>query len=243
VSWNTPEFNLERFHRAYNKEFFGITDERMTEIFYSLGWVNRVITGTISRMLAVPIFYHLFWRHPFPFKKPKINIGKMKKLLHKMEVKQKKIEAIEPLIKKNREYIDYLKFSAHIAIFYANKNLYSDQISKLLENTPISSENRKEAIRLISKLREDFKNIKEIYTDLWLRCAKPDGLKRLIPYYNWFDYLLKSQNEIYKKTNQKIGVTIYCGGDYAKCIEKKIYQDGLGHHDRCEPVGKGNCIG
>ncbi|MFX1452024.1 MAG: glycoside hydrolase family 20 zincin-like fold domain-containing protein [Promethearchaeota archaeon] len=223
VSWNTPEFNLERFQRAYNKEFFGITDERMIEIFDSLGWVNRVITGTISRMLAVPIFYQLFWRHPFPSKKPKINTSKMKKLLNKMEITQKKIEAIEPLIKKNKDYVKYLKFSAKIAMFYAKKNLYSDQISKLLENTPISAENKKEAISLISKLREDFKNIKGTYMDLWLRCAKPDGLKRLLPYYDWLDYLyIKKLEEIENNINW---TNPFLESEWIGCPEKNLHQD------------------
>ncbi len=223
VSWNTPDFNLERFHKAFNKEFFGIIDERMTDIFYSLGWVNRIITGTISRMLAVPIFFHLFWRHPFPSKKPKINTGKMKKLLQKMELTQKKIEAIEPLIKKNREYIDYLKFSAQIAKFYANKNLYSLKISSLLEKTPISAENKKEAINLLSKLRDDFKNIKEIYPELWLRCAKPDSLKRLLPYYDWLDYLYK--NKLEEIENDISWTNPFLESEWIGYPEKSLHQD------------------
>jgi hypothetical protein len=195
----------------------------MTEIFNSLGWVNRAITGTISRMLVVPIFYHLFWRHPFPSKKPKINTGKMKKLLQKMEITQKKIEEIEPLIKKNKDYIDYLKFSAQIAKFYANKNLYSVKISKLLEETPIPAKNKKDAMSLISELREDFKNIKEIYPKLWLRCAKPDSLKRLLPYYDWFDYLYRKKLE--EIENNISWTNPFLESEWIGYPEKKMHQD------------------
>jgi len=223
ISWNTPDFNLESFEKSFIKHFFGSTDERIIKTFHSLASVNDLISGFVAKLLAVPIFYNLFWRHPFPSKKPKIKKKNVEKILHNMELSYKRIQDFKPFITKNKDYLDYLVIAAEIGKFFAKKNLYSLRISNLLNQSPIPSRNKKEAINLISALRLDLKNLKEKYQELWLRCAKPDGLNRLLPYYDWLDF-------IYQKKIEEIEAGINWQNPFLKSEwigypEKRIHQE------------------
>lgn len=223
LSWNTPNFDIKQFKKSFNKQFFGFTDNRITNIFRSLGDVNNIISGSISKLLATPLFYILLRRHPFPSKSPKIKTKQMLNLMHEMELTIKSIHDIKPFINKNKDYLDYLEFSAYLAKFFAKKNLAKLNISKLLQKTPIATQNRKKAIIIITELREELNRIKEKYQDLWLRCAKPEGLERLLPFYSWLDF-------IYTKKIEEIKANInwqnpFLEAEWIGYPEKKFHQD------------------
>ncbi|MHA1379920.1 MAG: family 20 glycosylhydrolase [Candidatus Helarchaeota archaeon] len=223
ISWNTPGFDLNHFENGFIKHFLGSNDEKIIKTLHSLASVNGLISGFVAKLMAIPIFYALFWRHPFPSRKPKIKKKKMQKIIREMESAHKRIQEFKPFITKNKDYLNYLEIASNIGKFYAKKNLYTIKISKLLNQNPIPAKNKKEALNLIFELRTDLKNLKNKYQELWLHCAKPDGLQRLLPNYDWLDF-------IYQKKIEEIEANIswqnpFLESEWIGYPEKKIHQE------------------
>ncbi len=223
ISWNTPSFEINHFEKAFIRIFLGSMDGRIIKIFHSIALVNKLISGLVANLMAVPIFYALFWRHPFPSRRLKINKKNLLKMMREMELDLKRIEDVRPFVTKNQDYLDYIVMAAKIGKYYAKKNLHALKITELLKASQMRDKDKKEAIDSINVLRKDLKEIREKYQELWLRCAKPDGLKRLLPFYNYHDFLLVKKIE---EIEANIGwQNPFLESEWIGYPEKKIHQE------------------
>ncbi|MHA1143145.1 MAG: glycoside hydrolase family 20 zincin-like fold domain-containing protein [Candidatus Helarchaeota archaeon] len=196
VSWNSTTFTLDRFHEAYARQFFGTTDLKIVEAMHLISSVNQRLSGWFP--IPLPQFYNEFWKHPFPAPKFKIKRKKMKKIIQDMEEGIRLLQQVKRSVKKNSDYLEYIKFGAEIGLYFAKKSLITQTVQKAL-NKKMDSKTKSSCIAKIRMLHDELNQLNKKYRQLWLNCAKPEGLKRLIPkqdlYLRYFKEKIEQINE------------------------------------------------
>jgi len=198
VLWS--DIDLNYFKQAMIYQLFGIKKNRdkLIKIIDILSSINNQF------FKLPPFFFIKFWEHPFLHKNPKINIKKYNKIEGKSQRIFKLLDEVKDDIIRNRELIDYLELATKLASFIALKfkttyNISKTLLSEQILDNPGVKEGIVKEIKYLIKLLDE---LKEKYKELWLKCAKPNGLKRILYYFNTLKhYYLVKIDEINKDIN------------------------------------------
>lgn len=192
------DIDLEYFKRALAQQYFG---------YYNGDRGDNKIIEALDILISIhkhfsklpPNFYIKFWEHPFLHKNPKINSKKFDKIEKKADKILDLLKDIKKHVKKNIEDLEYIEFAAKLAKFIAIKFQSSKDIGKtLLGPNVLDNDAIKEGIlKELNSTKKLLNELKKDYENLWLKCAKPGGLDRLLKKYSIMDfYYQKKINEI-----------------------------------------------
>ncbi|HUX97980.1 MAG TPA: family 20 glycosylhydrolase, partial [Candidatus Deferrimicrobium sp.] len=173
AAWAPSQWNESRFKKSFAYFFYGLEDSKILEVLDDLNAYND------AHMMYPTKFYSHIWRHPFPSKKIKPKVGKLNRIQQKGEQAFKKIEILKPNVSKNVDNLDYLQYAAKLGIYLGKKYNIPRQIQKEL-NKGRDKYNPEELVKEITILKEYLESMKKDYKELWLRCAKPNGLDLIL---------------------------------------------------------------
>ncbi|MBD3227184.1 MAG: family 20 glycosylhydrolase [Candidatus Lokiarchaeota archaeon] len=194
--------NIDRkyFKKAYSHQYFGckLGETKIIEVLETLCSIN----DHFSKL--PPKFFVRFWEHPFLRRNPKIKLKKYQKVEKKANETLDLLKEARYQVNRHKSDLDYIDFATKLAKFIAIKFKSSYNIGKtllgsnVLENDSI----RNGMIKLLKTLKKTINNLKKIYENLWLRCAKRDGLNRLLEKYDILNfYYQKKLDEITREIN------------------------------------------
>jgi hypothetical protein len=183
-SWNFTGSDLGKFNKDYFYDFFGVDDEKSANIYNTLG-------DPLNQFL-----WHEIWRHPMlNFREPawwEPRISKAAKISwNELTLAQinDDINNLEPIVRKNSDHFDLLKFIMNLNNWYKLKVETQILIQSLLEDKSSTSFNK--LINLIDKNIASLSELKNDFRKLWLTYYKEANLKliedkfnRLIAYFN-----------------------------------------------------------
>lgn len=193
-SWDYTQSDLDVFNQNYFYDFFGIDDERLSEIY-----------ETLSNPLN-QVMWHEIWRHPFltlkepPWWEPRISkTGKIswnKMTLPKVE---REISALKSNVKKNSDHFELLEFIVHLTKWYDLKLETQFHLQNIVkEGKPEIDFETKD---MIDKNLTSLTLLKQDFRKLWLRYYKEanltmieDKFDRLCDYFNEIKESMTSQN-------------------------------------------------
>ncbi|NHI90858.1 MAG: hypothetical protein EAX96_00060 [Candidatus Lokiarchaeota archaeon] len=178
AAWGPEEWDEKRFKRNFAFHFFGLEND--WALFQA---INDLNIYNDSHMLYPTKFTSHIWRHPFPSLKiiPKI------KNLHEIKTKSQNalniIKRLENEVKKNKDNLRYMKYSANLAIYLTIKYELSIKIQEELNKGKFELDSE-EFISDITFLKNYINNLKIEYEYLWRKCAKPNGLVHILQRFN-----------------------------------------------------------
>lgn len=193
-SWDYEKSDLSKFNHDYFYDFFGIDDERLSNIYETL-------SDPLNQMI-----WHEVWRHPLlKFKEPvwwEPKITKAARIswnaLTLPKVKRD-VEELKTKVKKNLDHFELLQFILQLNDWYKLKletqiQLQNASREKLIDNSSY-------LINLIDNNLKSLISLKKDYRQLWLRYYKESNLNmiedkfdRLSSYFQEIKENLLSQN-------------------------------------------------
>jgi len=172
AAW-AQKWDEERFRQNFAWRFYGIDDPEVNEAFNDLNAYNDFHATYPTK------FYCHIWRHPFPGKKIKPKVKKLDQILEKSEQALKIIEKLKTKVRRNVDNLDYLEYSAKLGIYLAKKYKIPIEVQKKL-NRGRDKYDPAELIEKLKSLKDYLASLRSDYENLWLRCAKPNGLELLL---------------------------------------------------------------
>jgi len=174
ISWKTPSYNndaeysqkersarYKSFNDAYDRLFYGLKNESLTEIIVEFSRLHQSGTRDILKNSR-------FFEPIFPIHQEYITDERREEnleLLSQIDELNKRIQTIEPNIKNNSITVDYLKFAIRQVRFTLNKNLLRQDLYHYIQgskNLTISELQSK-----IDELIFEANLLKKEYSLLW----------------------------------------------------------------------------
>ncbi|MHA1798207.1 MAG: family 20 glycosylhydrolase, partial [Candidatus Helarchaeota archaeon] len=174
ASWGPQDWDEVRFKKNYAWNFFGL-DEYL-DLFMAIKSLNIY---NDSHMMYPTKFTSHIWRHPFPSKKIEPKVKKLKEIRHECQNALNIIKRLEPLVKRNKKNLRYMKYAANIGIYLNLKYTIPMKIQKELNKGRFELDSE-EFISEITFLKNYISNLKFEYEILWRNAARPNGLKFLL---------------------------------------------------------------
>ena len=193
-SWDYTQSDLSKFTKDYFYDFFGIDDERISNIYKTLSDpLNQII-------------WHEVWRHPLlKFKEPvwwEPKISKAARISwNELTLPQVKldVEDVKTKVKKNADHFGLIEFLLQLNDWYKLKIETQFHLQNISKENAIRNEN--EIVNLIDQNIEALNSLKKNYRNLWLEYYKNSNLNliedkfdRLISYFEEIKKNLLSQN-------------------------------------------------
>ena len=176
-AWNPLAADVEGFQKIFFRQFYG-TEPDMAETIY-----------TLLAEMGGQVTYNEAWSHPFaPYR-----LQKRERLRKSLEMRLLAEEALhwceqlEQQATRNREHIGYLKFSARMGKWIAEKQAFVLLWQQSMQEENIEGEWQKlqnAAVAQCRQLGERLEALKQEYQKLWLAYARPDNLELIM---NLFD--------------------------------------------------------
>lgn len=176
-AWQPERADVAQFNKAFFKDFFGTSDEKMQTIF-------TILSEPLNQ-------YNWFevWRHPILPPAMSDENGRIPIIL-KVQSIQSSIPFVLNLIKSARknvsrsaDYLDALEYVAKLNLWYARKILTQERIRNLAQDA-IQSQNKDSIaviiIQLCNDVIKELAQLKEIFKSVWLRTNKPEGLELIL---------------------------------------------------------------
>ncbi len=175
ASWAPQLWNEEKFKENFIYQLYSV---ETIDLIKALEYLN--VYNELHPIYPVKFFSHI-WRHPFPSpKKIKAKVKNLDRILDESEEALQLIAKIKPNVKKNKENLDYLAYAARLGIYLAKKYKIPQEIQKKLNQKDKEEVDITELIEQITYLKNYLKGLKKDYEELWLKAAKPQGLKPLL---------------------------------------------------------------
>ena len=204
VSWNTPNFNYDRFIDKFGFLFYGLSKqivEKFNDMFTMLSRSSEEYYQFVK--IIPPFFYTYFFKHPFPEEDYKPPFNNYKELGTLGEEVLELYADLQPQVIFEKENFEYIEFGAELAKYLKEKIEVSIQVSALSEEPDlITQEDVEQALERLKYIREKIRYLMVRYELLWTRSAKRPCLDSNL---TLFEFLIKCYD---KKINQ---------------IEEKIY--------------------
>lgn len=189
-SWNYAQSDLSKFSRDYFYDFFGIDDERLSNIYETL-------SNPLNQMI-----WHEVWRHPLlNFKEPvwwEPRISKTGRIswneLTLPQVK-KDIDELKSKVRKNSDHFELIEFILQLNDWYKLKLETQIFLQNTLKEKSIGNEN--DLLNLIEGNLKLLNSLKLDYRNLWLKYYKESNLNLIE---NKFDRLTAYFEEIKENT-------------------------------------------
>jgi len=173
ATWGPEEWDEDRFKKNYAWYFFGLEDH--LELFEAIECLNTY--NDLNRLYPTKFFCHI-WRHPFPTRKIKSKVKKLNLIQTNSQKAIDIIEKLETMVTKNKDNLEYMKFGAHLGIYFGLKYKIPIDIQNQLNKGKFELE--EQFIEQITFLRDYISNLKVEYEKLWLNCSKRNGLDFLL---------------------------------------------------------------
>ena len=177
AAWAPEQWDTARFKKNFAYFFYGLQDNAIIEALENLNIYNDL------NWIYPAKFYAHMWRHPFPSKNIKPKVKKLDLIQSKSEKALEIITSLKSKAKQNADNLDYLEYAAKLGIYLAKKYKIPKEVQNQLNRGP-GKYNPTELIAKISQLKEEFLAMRNQYRELWLRCAKSNGLDILIEKFN-----------------------------------------------------------
>ncbi|MGE5456856.1 MAG: hypothetical protein ACM3RX_00725, partial [Methanococcaceae archaeon] len=158
-----------KFAHDFFVDFFGIDNPAIQHVYDALSTpLNQVLWNEL-------------WRHPLlPFKEPAWWESKVSPVVRiswmetTLPAVLSEIETLQPLVKKNREQLDLLKYIVKLDFFYKEKLKTQFLLQDKLAGRQVDE---KTLISMIDTHIKSLKNLKPEYSALWLKYYKKENLK------------------------------------------------------------------
>jgi len=204
ATWAPAQWDTARFKKNFAFFFYGLQDNVIIEALDDLNVYND-----LNWIYPAKFFAHI-WRHPFPDQKIKPKVKNLELVRTKSENALRLITSLKSTVKKNADNLDYLEYAARLGMYLAAKYTLARDVQNQL-NKGRDNYNPAELIAQITQLKDELLSMRNQYRELWLRCAKHNGLDLLIEKFNsalffyqkkieeiengiiWQDPLLKSE--------------------------------------------------
>lgn len=177
AAWAPQQWDPERFKKNFAYFFYGLQDNAIIEALENLNIYNDL------NWIYPAKFYAHMWRHPFPSKNIKPKVKKLNLVQVKSEKALEIINTLKSKVEKNADNLDYLEYAAKLGIYLARKYKIPKEVQNQL-NRGEGKYNPGDLMGKISQLRDEFLSMRNQYRELWLRCAKPNGLDILLEKFN-----------------------------------------------------------
>jgi hexosaminidase len=190
-AWNFEGSDAGNFAQNYFYDFFGIDDGRIPQLYESFA-------NPLNQAM-----WHSIWRHPLlPFRAPMYwenqmaATGRISWIEYTMPGISKNIEQVEPLVKKNKDHFELLKFLVKLDLWYKTKLETQLALQYKMYGYDLAND---QLPALIDKNISDLKSLKNEYKTLWLKYYKQDNLNLIE---NKFDRLIAYFDEIKGQVNR-----------------------------------------
>ncbi len=192
-AWNLEKSDGETFDGIFWNQFFGIERSKFAGI-----------SETLKHPLSI-VFWNDIWMHPLSKRKylpwwalkyPKaVQAEWLEKNTSKL---LKEINSLQPVVEKNKDYFDVLKFVLNMNSWFAKK-LRSNNLLKLILDG--KSDEYSRALNYVNENISELRKLKEEHARLWKKYDKEanldlimDKYDRLISYYDEISGQLKNKN-------------------------------------------------
>jgi hypothetical protein len=193
-AWNFEQSDLADFSRNYFYDFFGVVDQRNTQIYQTL-------SNPLNQMM-----WNEVWRHPLlPIREPawwetRMSIsGKLGWMDWTLPQTENDINHLKNVALKNKDHYELLNFMIELNNWFKIK--VETQI--LLADSLKLSSNYQKAQSLVSENISSLKELKNNYRNFWLKYYKADNLfmiedkfDRTIAYFTEIDQKLKNNEPL-----------------------------------------------
>ncbi len=207
AAWNINDLDISKIQKGFNWLFFGTRDPRIINCMDLLNKQNQILPSFPNGM------FNRYWMDPYCRAIKSKEYKYAKRFIEESLAILKIITQTEQeqIIRKNRDNLDYIKFAARMALHYGVKILASEAAFKekfdLVTNLSLklkelaalhlipAVQSTDEKIKsfidltpLFEWLSADIQSQLEVYRELWLRLAEPEGLeypKRRFEVLNW----------------------------------------------------------
>lgn len=176
-AWNLKESNVSNFNKNFFFDFYGSTNDEITNLYKELNDVNNQVV------------WNSFWRHPLlDFRKPdwrEYNFPVPSKVQSMQDFQQKDFTNIN--VSKNAKHLELVKFSYRIKNYFLGKLKIQEKIHKIFN---LKKSENTDLIHLIEENISTLRQLKNDFKELWLRTNKDANLwmieekfDRLIAYF------------------------------------------------------------
>jgi hypothetical protein len=189
AAWTANQSKISQIRDAFAYHFYGTTDPSIIQCMDTLSKQNKELPSFPNGM------FNRYWLDPFcrEIKDKELNFAEriIKEGLYVRSTIQK-LRA-EKIITLNADNLDFMDFSARMAIHYGAKLLISESIyrenpnlAETARNILKFSENQEQVeLKGFKWLKQDIEDQRKIYNQLWKRQAVPQGLEYPDKRFEW----------------------------------------------------------
>jgi hexosaminidase len=195
VAWSPGHDSFENFTSRYLKDFYGTGNTDLKPIYALLSNVGNNITNL---ELWKPPFMPPGGTNSWDFTPQFIvDFNQLKRDIHLVVKLLDEIVEKNP-IQRNKDYIDYLSFTAQKAMFYIKKVESAAFLNRLKSLEAVDDNDIDKAIAMCETLVAELEQLQEEYTGLWRRTNIDANLDNLITQYyrRQISYWLEMKNEL-----------------------------------------------
>lgn len=173
AAWAPQHWDTKRFKENFAWFFYGATEPEIIQVFNYLNAFNDV-----HPIYPVKFFSHI-WRHPFPSKKFKPKVKKLDWILQRNQRALDLLERLKPRVKRHADNLDYLIYAAKLGVYLGIKYRTCIEVQKEL-NRGRDTFDVPTLVEKVTHLSDYLAALRKQYAELWLRCAKPNGLELIL---------------------------------------------------------------